>query len=59
MIDDGIVAKAEITGYRQNSIRSPYACVYRYVDENGTKYIGTLNPPIYPFFKTKKEAEAH
>ncbi len=55
MIDDGITAKAEIFSCRQNSNRSPYACVYKYVDENGTKYIGALKP----IYKTKKDAETH
>ncbi|MDE7454381.1 MAG: hypothetical protein K2M64_00960 [Clostridia bacterium] len=55
MIDDGIVAKAEIYSCGQDNIRSPYACAYKYVDENGTEYIGVLKP----IYKTKQEAEAH
>ncbi len=55
MIDDGITAKAEIFSCRQKSNRSPYACVYKYVDENGTEYIGGLEP----IYKTKQEAETH
>lgn len=55
MIDDGITAKAEIFSCGQDSIRSPYACAYKYVDENGTEYIGILKP----IYKTKQEAETH
>lgn len=60
MIDDGVVAKAEITGCSTRGEKMSYfVCVYKYVDENGTKYTGTLYPPIYPYFRTSKEAEEH
>ena len=53
MIDDGIVVEAEIYSCRQRHLRAPYASVYKYVDENGRKYIGRLKP----IYKTKEEAE--
>ncbi len=55
MIDDGIVVEAEIYSCRQRHLRAPYASVYKYVDENGRKYIGRLKP----IYKTKEEAETH
>ena len=55
MIDDGITAKAEIYSCGQDNIRSPYACAYKYIDENGIEYVGRLKP----IYKTKQEAETH
>lgn len=55
MIVDGKTATAVIYSYRQDSVHSPYACAYKYIDESGLEYWGIL-PPIY---KTKQEAEQH
>ena len=55
MIVDGKTATAEIYGCTQSGIRSPWSCVYRFVDEDGTKYRGILDP----IDKTSSEAEQH
>lgn len=55
MIVDGKTATAVIYSCGQDNVYSPYACAYKYIDENGLEYWGIL-PPVY---KTKQEAEQH
>lgn len=55
MIINGKTATAVIYSCGQDRIRSPYACSYKYIDENGLEYWGILQP----IYKTKQEAEQH